>query len=223
MKSFKKLIIIQILLLSVIAFFNSANAQKVLTVEFYTGIPVNVPTPLKITQAGENDIDITAHYNSEPFKVPIYWNWRISYWIDNHAFEIEATHHKIFLDNKPQEVQEFSISHGFNTITFNYAWKDYGFIFRTGAGIVLAHPESTIRSKKFDESGGIFDAAYQLTGPTINLVAGKRFNLTQKLFFQLDGKVNFSRANVPVVDGEATVYNIAIQFNFGLGFDVFEF
>ena len=72
MKSFKKLIIIQILLLSIIAFFNSANAQKVLTVEFYTGIPVNVPTPLKITQAGENDIDITAHYNSEPFKVPIY-------------------------------------------------------------------------------------------------------------------------------------------------------
>ena len=223
MKSFKKLIILQALLLSVILFFSSANAQKLITVEFYTGVPVNIPLPLKITQAGENDIDITAHYNSEPFRIPIYWNWRISYWNGNHAFEIETTHHKIFLDNRPPEVQVFSISHGFNTITFNYAWKDYGFVFRTGAGIVLAHPESIIRNKKFEESGGIFDAAYQLTGPTINVAAGKRFNLTQKLFFQLDGKVNFSRANVPVVNGEARVYNIAIQFNFGLGFDVFEF
>lgn len=223
MKTFQRLIVLQILLLSAILFFNTANAQKLLTVEFYSGIPVNVPLPLRISQAGENDIDITAHYNTEAFKAPIYWNWRISFWNDDHAYEIEGTHHKIFLDNKPPEVQEFSISHGFNTITFNYAWKDFGFIFRAGAGVVLAHPESTVRGKKLEESDGILGSGYKLTGPTLNFAVGKRFNLTQKLFFQLDTKINFSRAIVPVSDGEAKLHTIGIQFNFGLGFDVFEF
>ena len=100
-------------------------------------LPYNVPLPLTISQVGEQDISLTAHYRSDPFEIPIYWNWRISYWDDNHAFEIEATHHKIFLKNTTPEIQEFSISHGFNTITFNYAWKDYGFVFRAGFGLVL--------------------------------------------------------------------------------------
>ena len=201
---------------------NTAQAQKLITIEFYSGLPYNVPLPLTISQVGEPDINLTAHYRSDPFEIPIYWNWRISYWNDNHAFEVEATHHKIFLKNTPTEIQEFSISHGFNTITINYAWKENSYVFRTGCGIVLAHPESIIRGKKFDESGGIFDAAYQLTGPTINLTAGKRFNITRRLFFELDTKINLSYAMVPVVDGEAKLYNIALQFNFGLGFDLLE-
>jgi hypothetical protein len=202
---------------------NTAQTQKLITIEFYSGLPYNVPLPLTISQSGQQDISLTAHYRSDAFEIPIYWNWRISYWNDNHAFEIEATHHKIFLKNTPPEIQEFSISHGLNTITFNYAWKDNGFVFRTGVGLVLAHPESIVRGKKFDESGGIFDAAYQLTGPTINLAAGKRFNLSRKLFFELDTKINLSYAKVPVVDGEAKLYNIALQFNFGFGFDLLEF
>jgi hypothetical protein len=212
------------LFLSIIILFalNTSQAQKLIAIEFYSGLPYNVPLPLTISQVGEQDISLTAHYRSEPFEIPIYWNWRISYWDDNHAFEIEATHHKIFLKNTPPEIQEFSISHGFNTITFNYAWKDYGFVFRAGCGVVLAHPESILRGKKFDESGGIFGAAYQLTGPTINLAAGKRFNITRRLFFELDTKINLSYAKVPVADGEAKLYNIAVQFNFGLGFDLLE-
>jgi hypothetical protein len=201
---------------------NTAQTQKLITIEFYSGLPYNVPLPLTISQSGEQDISLTAHYRSDPFAIPIYWNWRISYWNDNHAFEIEATHHKIFLKDTSPEIQEFSISHGFNTITVNYAWKDSGFVFRAGVGFVLVHPESIIRGKRFDESGGIFDAAYQLTGPTINLAAGKRFNLSRKLFFELDTKINLSYAKVPVVDGEAKLYNIALQFNFGLGFDLLE-
>jgi hypothetical protein len=201
---------------------NTAWTQKLITIEFYSGLPYNVPLPLTISQSGEQDISLTAHYRSDPFAIPIYWNWRISYWNDNHAFEIEATHHKIFLKDTSPEVQEFSISHGFNTITVNYAWKDYGFVFRGGIGLVLAHPESIIRGKRFDESGGIFDAAYQLTGPTINLAAGKRFNLSRKLFFELDTKINLSYAKVAVVYGEAKLYNIALQFNFGMGFDLLE-
>jgi hypothetical protein len=201
---------------------NTAQTQKLITIEFYSGLPYNVPLPLTISQSGEQDISLTAHYRSDPFSIPIYWNWRISYWNDNHAFEIEATHHKIFLKDTSPEIQEFSISHGFNTITVNYAWKDYGFVFRAGVGLVLAHPESIIRGKRFDESAGIFDAAYQLTGPTINLAAGKRFNLSRKLFFELDTKINLSYAKVPVVDGDASLYNIALQFNFGMGFDLLE-
>ncbi len=202
---------------------SSSNSQNLLTIELYTGVPLNLPLPLKIHQTGYKDINITAVYNSEPFKVPIYWNWRISYWFSDEAVEIEATHHKIFLKNKPQEVEEFTISHGLNAITINYAWKKFGLIFRTGPGIVWAHPENVIRGKKLNENGGNFGIGYYITGPTLNFSTGKRFLITSRFFFQLDGKLNISYAKVPVVNGYARVYNVALQFNFGLGFNLIDF
>jgi len=206
----------------IFSFLSSLYAQEdnKITAEFYFGAPYNVPLPLTINQNSYPEINLTAQWSAQPFTVPMYWNWRISYWKDNIAWELEATHNKIFLENRPPEISEFSISHGLNTININYVRMYDDFILRFGAGIILAHPESQIRGKKLNESLGLWDMGYYLTGPTLNFVIGKRFNILDKLFFQLDLKTNASYASVPVVDGDASLYNLSFQLNFGLGYDI---
>ena len=194
-------------------------AQKKLSLEISTGAPFNLPLPLTIRQAGKSDINLTAHYYSKPFAIPIFWDWRLSYWNGSGGWEIEAVHHKIFLSNKPLGVDEFSISHGLNLVTINRCCFIYGFILRTGAGIVIAHPESIVNNEKLSEKRGIFNWGYYISGPVIILSAGKRVNLIDKIFITLDAKIGCSYSYIPVSNGNAEVYNVAFMVTFGLGYD----
>lgn len=203
---------------AVVLSLNVTAAQQELSVEFYTGVPYNIPLPLTIHQTGQADISATAHYYSEPFVVPISWVWRISYWSDRRAWELEAVHHKIFLDNKPQEIQEFAISHGLNIITINRAWDMDGYQFRVGAGVAVTHPEVTIRGKTLAEDQGILHLGYYISGPALNVAVGKRIYLVSNLFLAFEAKAFSSYLSIPVEDGTADVYHVAFQASFGLGY-----
>jgi len=144
--------------------------------------------------------------------------WRFSRWSGNASWELEGIHLKLFLENKPDSVQNFDISHGFNLLNINRSWKLQGFIFRAGAGVVLAHPESTIREKKLDEHKGILNSGYYIGGPTINMGISKHFYFSKKFFLSAEIKTSVSYANVPVYDGNADVYNTAIHVILGLGY-----
>ena len=198
---------------------DDSSAQKKLNIELFTGLPYNLSLPLKISQAGEPDLYLTAKFNSQPFNIPIFWVWRISYWNDNSAWELEAVHHKLFLANKPAEVHEFSISHGLNLITVNRGWNLSSFILRIGAGIALAHPETTIRNQTLTEDGGIFHWGYYLSGPAFLFSAGKEFYITGNLYVTCEARINSSYAYIPIKNGNAGLYNISVQFIFGAGFN----
>lgn len=195
-----------------------AYSQRELVFEFCTGVPYNVPLPLTIYQSGQPDISITAHYYSEPFVVPISWVWRIGYWSENCAWEFEANHHKMFLENLPQEVQVFSISHGLNVLTINRAWCLDSYVLRVGAGIGLAHPENVVRGKILAEDRGILGLGYYVGGPAISVSAGKRLTLSGGLFFILEGKLFGSYSYTPIADGNADVVGLTLQATFGLGY-----
>ncbi|MFH1198292.1 MAG: hypothetical protein V1720_21490 [bacterium] len=208
--------LIKIFVKTILLSFNLFG-QSNITIEFLTGVPYNAPLPLTINQNGEEQISLIARYRSEPFVIPIYWHWRIGYWNGDSGWELESTHHKIYLDNPPPEVQEFSISHGFNFVNINYAWKYNDFILRAGAGFVLAHAESTIRNKKLPEDGGI-GGGYYLRGPLLNFAINKHFEIIERIFLSFELKATAAYSNVPVVDGDADVYVFALQANFGVGF-----
>ena len=197
--------------------------RSVLRVEGFTGFPYNLSLPLTIKQSGEPDINLTADFASKPFEIPIYWAWRISYWKGNCSWELEAVHHKLFLKNNPLEVQDFSISHGLNLITINRGWQFSYFILRVGAGVVIAHPESIIRNKKSPENGGIFNWGYYLAGPAINIAAAKEFKIIKRLYAICELKLSSSFSHVPIYNGSADLFNIAVQINFGLGFSLIRF
>jgi hypothetical protein len=190
--------------------------------EVFMGTQFNLRTPLTIEQKGEEKIEIdSAEYDSEAFtgfNSP-YYAWRIGLWDNNRAWEFELVHEKLILKNKPDEVQHFEISHGYNLITINRAWAYPKFIVRVGGGIVLTHPETTVRNKDkgyHDE----FPEGFYVSGPTAQVAVGKRFGLWRGLFGVLETKFTASYAkDVPIADGDADVPNAAFHVLFGLGYE----
>lgn len=192
--------------------------------EIHGGLPYNIPAPLIIKQKNEETLRFNARYSSEPMIAPYYWVLRISRFQNNKSWEFEAIHHKLYLDNKPPEIQQFSISHGYNILVINrsfnkLAFQKHSFILRLGAGVVLSHPENKIRNKSLYQNGGVFDLGYYFTGPVLNISVAKRFYITNRLFVNTEIKFNPSVSWVPIVDGQAIVWNLPVTFIFGLGVD----
>jgi hypothetical protein len=216
----KLFMLMVVLVLALGAAVCAYGAESVWTVELYTGAPYNFETPLEISQDGEEDIDInSAEYETKPFEHPLYYAWRISRWRDARAWELELVHDKIYLKNKPDEVQKFSISHGLNLLTVNRAWNIHNLIYRVGLGVVIAHPEFEIRGEKFEDDDGLFDSGYHLAGPTAQVAVGKRFYISDNLFVGIEGKLTASYACISIGDVDAEVTNVAVHGLVGLGYE----
>jgi hypothetical protein len=187
--------------------------------EFLTGVPHNLLTPLKISQEGEAEIYLKqAKYDSKPLQVPIYYSWRLGKWGETEGLELEVMHQKLYLQNKPDTVQHFEVSHGYNLVTINKAWKLDETVVRLGAGMVLAHPKTTVRGKTLFESGGILDTGYYLGGSTFGASAARQISITEQMYFSAEGKVTGSYAQIPINDGEAEVPNVALHLLLGIGY-----
>ncbi len=195
--------------------------------EFFGGTQFNIPTSLTIKQKGEETIKISrAEYLSDAWTWPDspYYTWRIAKWKQNKGWELELVHEKIILKNKPPDVQYFEISHGYNLITINRAGKlpnYYNLIWRLGAGIVLAHPETEVRNKKNGNRRPepFFPEGFYIGGPTAQISLGKKFNIYHGLFGILETKFTASYADVLIADGHAEVPNAAFHTLFGIGYE----
>ncbi len=187
------------------------------TVELFVGVPLGIPCPLTVRQAGQPDIAVRARYESRPFWTPIYYGWRVGRWDGSRGWELELVHDKLYLANGPPEVGEFAISHGFNLLTVNRAWERGGLVRRAGAGIVVAHPENTVRGKTLPGDGGLLGWGYYLAGPTVQAALEKRLRIRGDLFLPVEGKATASFARVPVADGSADVPRAALHGVAGVG------
>ncbi len=214
MKIYKNTVIIFIL--AALTFMPEiSDAQWVFQIG--TGSAYNFTSNLEIRQDGEEDINISARYDTKAFStVAWYYDMRIAKWKDSHAWEFETHHHKLHLDNRPDEVQRFVISHGYNLNTINSAWQINTFIYRIGLGIVITHPETTVRNKEYNDKGGI--NGFHLSGVTAQAALEKRFSVTENIFAYLEAKLTASYAKIPVEDGDASVPNAAIHGIFGTGY-----
>ena len=206
--------------------FNILSQDRYWSIEINGGIPYNFPSPLVIEQNGESTIRLNAQYRSEPFVSPGYYLLRGGRWNNGKAWEIEFVHHKLYLDNMPPEVQEFSISHGYNIFTVNRAmnkvlFKKLNYILRLGAGVVISHPETTVRGLSLEQEGGTFGGGYYITGPVLNIAMAKRLYFLDPLFINLEFKFNPSVSWVPIEEGQAIVWNFPVTFAFGMGVDLF--
>ena len=182
-----------------------------------TGTAYNFKTPLHIEQDGEDDIDIDAEYKTRAWSTQApYYNFKIGRWKGDRAWEFESLHHKLYLRNKPEEVQKFQISHGYNLNTLNYARKKYGLIFRVGGGFVMTHPETRVRGKKNEDDGGW--NGFYISGISGQLSLEKRFHLTEAFFLTAEGKFTAAWARIPIADGHADVPNAALHAIFGAGY-----
>ena len=214
---------------SLIGFFllsiNSAFAQdkSEWSFEAHGGFPLNIPLPLTVQQTGYPAIKFNAQFNSEPFNSPIFWVGRFNKWKNSKAWEFELMHQKLFLKNKPPEIQYFNMSHGYNQLIVSRAFKfkiikKQEFIFKGGAGIVLAHAENSVRNKELNQHQSFFNLGYYFGGPTINIALAKQLPLNNRFYLNAETKFNTSYARIPIVDGNAKVWHAAFEFIFGVGY-----
>lgn len=188
-------------------------------VEVYGGAPLNFPTPLAIEQSGYPSLRTTARYESRPFEAPWYYDVRIGHWRGKTEWAIELTHHKIFLSKPPPEVGAFGASHGYNLLTASRGWElPFDVWARVGLGVVISHPENTVRAQRLGENGGILGLGYYVSGATATAALQKRVYILGGFFVAAAGMVSTSYAVLPLVDGHALVPNLAVHGLFGLGY-----
>lgn len=188
--------------------------------EYHFGGVHNFKVPLTIVQQGHPDIYIhRAEFETEPFTGPHYWDWRITKWFDFGGISFESIHQKIYLINKPAEVQRFGISHGYNMCLINFHKSFRWMNLVLGGGSVLMHPESTVRGLKYPEGPGLDIHGYVLRGWVVNTGISHQIRIWKRFYVSTEAKFTFSQARAPIVDGYADVTNIAFQFIFGGGID----
>lgn len=182
-----------------------------------TGAAKSLPTPLSLEQAGFPEISLTARYDNRPFATPIHWVLRISLGAGEVAWEAQHLHHKLYLRNRPPEVERFDVTHGYNLFTLGRAWSRGPLDLRIGAGVVVAHPESTVRGRRFGPRQGILGLDQYLTGPALILGASRAWRLGGRAILSPELQLSAARARVPIREGHATVPNVAVHFLVGLG------
>ena len=194
-------------------------SQQSWTVELHAGIEKSARMPLTIYQEGFPVIRIDkADYESRALKFPLYYDLRISKWWNREAVQLEVIHHKFFLKNTTTEVEHFEMTHGFNAITINYGRLLNQFVVNAGAGSVLLHAENTVRDLSLPSSTGFDAKRYRLTGLILQSGIGRRLNLNQKLFVNVEFKTAWGFVHAPIVLGYARANVLIFQLVVGPGY-----
>lgn len=198
----------------------SGEGQEHFSVQGFLGTALNVPTSLTLRQTGEPDLTFSARYQTRPLDQPVYWSVRLALFNERRALELQFNHQKLHLSNPPPEVQHFEVTHGFNLFTFAYAWRTLPVDLRLGAGIVLPHPEGTVRGISYGSADdGFLGRGWHAVGPAFLAGVGKQWEPVRHLLLIADAEVIGAWANdIPVVDGSVDVRNVALHLRLGAGY-----
>jgi hypothetical protein len=172
---------------------------------------------LRVEQAAFPALTIEAGWATRSFDSPVYYAWRLARADGRGAWALRFVHHKVHLEDTTPEVERFSVTHGYNLLTLERAFVVRGFEISAGGGLVIAHPESTVRGQTRPEGeGGPLGGGYYVTGPTAALAGSRRVPLGRHLAVVPEVRFTLSRARVPVAEGEASVPNAALHLLVGL-------
>lgn len=181
------------------------------------GAAHSIGSTLTIEQEPLPRIEIDAEWESRSFESPLYYAWRVSRWSDDRAWALRFIHHKVYLANPTVDVERFSVSHGYNLLTAERGWGLRAVWLWAGLGVVVAHPESTVRGRtRAEDQGGPLGGGYFVTGPAASLALARRLALGGRFGLVLEARAAACRARVPVAGGEASVPNASLHVTLGV-------
>jgi hypothetical protein len=187
--------------------------------EVFAGSAFSFPTPVVIRQQGYPDLSFSARWETQPWTghAP-YYAWRLALEDGEGGWELQHLHHKLTLANPGAEVAHFAITHGYNLVVVNRAFALGEWRLRAGAGLVIAHPENTVRGQVLPHESGGIGGGYYLSGAALHVSAGRRFALGLGFSLNVEAAFTAAHAEVAVVEGSASVPNLALHFLFGIGY-----
>jgi hypothetical protein len=192
-------------------------AAAQLELQGFMGSSLSLPSRLSIVQAGEQDLDFTAHWATRPYQDAWYYCGRIALWSGDKSWSLDFTHHKIYLTNLRPELQLFRITNGMNLVTVSRGFRRRNFSYAFGAGPVFAWPTSIVRGRRLESDRG-FWGGYFLSGGHVMATVTRRFPLFAGVFFSLDSRVSVSYVRVPIAEGHASTPNFALHLHAGVGY-----
>ncbi len=187
--------------------------------EAWFGDAWNAPTDLTLTQDGHPDIVVDADWSTRPWRPTWYYSGRVSRWSGNSAWAFEYMHHKLYLDNPPEDVIRFRITNGVNHLLIQRHWRVHGWELGVGAGPTLAVPVSTVRGESYGEANGIFGSRYNLSGGTVMATVARRVKLLPYTSGSFAIKTTLTRLDVPIANGRGKLDNFAVHFQYGLSLE----
>ena len=185
-------------------------------VEAFAGASLSAPGQLVLALDREAPAVQAASWDNAPFTLPPYWLVRAGWDFGRLEASLELAHHKLRLVNPRPPLDRFEISHGFNLALATLAWKlQPALVARGGLGLVVTHPESSVRGVAFGDTGP--DEGFLLSGAAGTLGLERRFALWRwfSLILATAGTVAWVR--VPVAGGHADVTDVALHLRLGLG------
>jgi hypothetical protein len=196
-----------------------ARARAQVEIQAFLGSSVSLPTPLSITQRGEPDLHVTAHWATHPWLDTWYYAGRVGLWSGDRGWLLDFTHHKVYLTNGPAEIQKFRITNGMNMFTISRGFRRGLLSYAVGAGPVITFPINEVRGRKLAGKRG-FLGGYFLSGGHVMASVTRMLPVAEHVFLSLDGRVSASYVRVPVAAGHAGVPNVALHFHVGGGFSL---
>ena len=159
-----------------------------------------------------------AEYEPKAFSDFPYWTLRTEYWRKDQALGIELVHHKLYWKNKSADVENFSVSDGYNLLYLNYAKKIQDHRFRIGVGAVFGNPDFKLKGR--DRYLKRHLKGMHWGGYTAQVAYERCLYESDRFYINFETKLTYSFAKLPISDKlneYAKVPDTAIHFNIGFG------
>lgn len=208
-------------LMALVILFLPISAWAGFAFDLRFGAPYNFHTPFYYWQKGMKDVDqVWADYYSEPFTEAPYYSYRFA-WIQDsgNRWELELIHQKIHLKNLPPIFKSFNISHGYNFLLVNRAWKEEHFTWRVGGGLIIAHPEVLMTNGESIPFKDGTLVGFAVAGVGAQISINRNVFLWEGLYLSPEIKFAVGQAQVDIPDGFANVPHAAIHFTLGVGWE----
>ena len=194
------------------------------SVDLSLGEVYNLDQDISISRTNGSDINFHASFKTNGLKSPQYYSLRLGSEIRQIHTEFEFIHHKLYVEDLPPEIDKFEVSDGYNLLLINIVnnIRD-NLLYRFGLGTVVTHPDIVIEGQtNYVEGGGLipkfWTEGYHWGGICSQASLGYRKKITSQIQLNLETKIIYASAKIPVVDGSFILPNLSLHFLAGFSF-----
>lgn len=192
----------------------TAYAQNSWNIELFGGNAHNLPSKVTIKQDGYKDASKTARWSTRPLESAPYYSFRVGYWKNKKAIEIEMLHHKLHMENTDEIFNQYDSTFGFNFFFINRGWKILSWMkLRLGVGPVVSHPVNRIRGQRYSN-----DVVYSIVGIGTQGAIQFSQSISKNWYFTQELKLTYGEAEIPIENGTSFMSNTAFHGLIGFGY-----